>query len=232
METREIKEYGIVLGSSDLGEADRLITLLTINSGKIVAKIKGVKKPKAKLSYASFPFNMGEYLLVKRGRSFTVTNCNYIDNFGNLTADLNKYYAGAGCLEVAKLVTKENMDSYKLFMLLSKTLKELNYNENCNIFTVLSKFMVEVLDYVGFKLSIDETSGTNFDFSNGRLGAYTDENCVSLTTEDAEELKKLITTSVEDIDYKTATTKTVLKLLVLFFENKVNEEIKILKRFI
>ena len=62
MEKREIKTKAIVLQSEDSGDADRIITLLTLDEGKVRAKIRGVKRNKAKLAYASFPFNFGEYI--------------------------------------------------------------------------------------------------------------------------------------------------------------------------
>ena len=101
MDERELKTQAIVIKSQDSGDADRLITLLTVDHGKIAAKIKGVKKPRAKLAYASFPFNFGEYILVRTGRSYTVTNCSFVDNFQSLTYDLNNYYAGSAILEIA-----------------------------------------------------------------------------------------------------------------------------------
>ena len=88
---REIKENAIVLKADDYGDYDRNLTMLSINRGLIKARIKGVKKPKAKLAYASFPFALGEYLFVKTGSSFnTIINCNFVDNF------ISSYFVVAG----------------------------------------------------------------------------------------------------------------------------------------
>ena len=236
MEEREIKDQALVLKSEDSGEADRFITLLTSNYGKIKAKIRGVKKPKAKLAYASFPFNFGEYLLVRTGRSFTVTNCSYIDNFQSLTYDLNKYYAGAGMLEIADSLSRDGEPATEVLITLLKSLKLLTYNEDVNIFAVLSKFLVEVLKFSGFKLGVkldaDKTCLTYFDFSLGKLSDEQTAECVLIPEVDREELKKIIESSIDNYDYSGKVSKTILKLLVLFFENKVDEEIKIIKKFI
>lgn len=229
MEQREIKDNAIVLKNEDSGEADRIITLLTLEHGKIRAKIKGVKKNKAKLSYASFPFNFGEYLLVKSGRNHTVTNCSYIDNFSSLTYDLNKYYAGAGVLEIADKLTREGSETYQLFVAVINSLKSLCYNEEINIFNCLSSFLVQVLEYAGFKLNVEESEGKYFDFSLGKITARESEDVVLLDEKDASSLKRLITGEILATDF---VSKTVLKLLILFFENKVDEEITILKKFI
>lgn len=227
MEKREIKTKAIVIASEDSGEADRMITLLTLDAGKIKAKIRGVKKNKAKLAYASFPFNFGDYILVQTGRSYTVINCSYIDNFQGLTTDLNKYYAGAGMLEIAGNLSREGSDTYELVMLLLKSLKELCYNENLNIFTIISKFLVEALTLSGFKLTAEE-GASYFDFELGRLKSDRIGEIIELDKEDAEVLRALI----ENDDNSINTSKTLLKLLILFYENKVDEEIKILKKFV
>ncbi|MBR2070656.1 MAG: DNA repair protein RecO, partial [Clostridia bacterium] len=57
------KVKGIVIKSKDVGEADKLITLLTAEEGKISVKLKSVKKAKAKLKFAAETFCFGEYEL-------------------------------------------------------------------------------------------------------------------------------------------------------------------------
>ena len=236
MEEREIKDQAIVIKSEDSGEADRFVTILTLNHGKIRAKMKGVKKSKAKLAYASFPFNLGEYLLIQTGRSFTVTNCSFVDNFAGLTMDLNNYYAGAGMLEIANLLSRDGEPAPELFVVLLKSLKALCYNSEVNIFALLSKFLVAVLEISGFKLGVREegnqTCLTYFDFALGKLSNEQTAECVLIPESDQMELKKIIACPFDDYDATRKVSKTVLKLLTLFFENKVDEQIKILKKFV
>lgn len=227
MEKREIKTKALVIASEDSGDADRMITLLTLDAGKIKAKIRGVKRNKAKLAYASFPFNFGDYILVQTGRSYTVINCSYIDNFQALTADLNRYYAGAGILEVASNLSREGSETFDVAMLTIRALKELCYNHELNIFTVLSQFMVEALKYAGFKMSAEENA-RYFDFELGKLKQDRTGEIVELEEQDAKSLISLLNNN----DIQVQASKTLLKLLILFFENKVDEEIKILKKFI
>ena len=235
-EEREIKDIGIVLKSIDSGEADRLVTILTSSHGKITAKMRGVKKAKAKLSYASFPLNLGEYIFVRRGRNYTVINCSYIDNFASLTADLNLFYAASGALEGANLLAREGYNSYELFMTLLKSLKVLAYTKDVNIITLLSKTIIEYLKISGFNLSIDNISGDAqgcyFDFEMGMLCKVRRDEIIELGAEDSETLYSLIQKEFDEVDFCDKTTKTILKLLVLFFENKTDEELKIIKQFL
>lgn len=235
MDEREIKDMAVVLKSADYGEADRLITLLTSEHGKITAKIRGVKRAKAKLAYASFPLNLGEYIMVKRGKNYTVINCSYVDNFASLSADLNLFYAGSGVLEAAGYLARENSNSYELFMLVIKTLKKLAYEKEVNIIATLSKFIVDLLEIAGFKLSAQNDAKdkylTYFDFQMGRLSGERRDEFIELENEDGIILSNIINLSAEELVDECA-SKTVLKLLVLFFEDKVDEELTIIKKFI
>lgn len=237
MEKNEIKELGIVLSSTDCGEADRLVTLFLSESGKVVSKMRGVKKPKAKLAYASFPFNLGEYLIVKRGKSSIVINCNYIDNFQDLALDLNKYYAGSATLEIVRKSLRDNTPAPKLFVLLVKSLKKLCY-EDANIIMVLIKFLYDTLSYLGFKITLSDVLNTGstayFNFDEGKLSNEVKSgSCIQLTYEEAECLKLVIEKAYDDIDFTAITgSKNILKLFIMFFEDKVDEELNIIKNFI
>jgi DNA repair protein RecO (recombination protein O) len=62
---RTYKTRAIVLAHFDLGEADRIITLLTPEDGKIRAVAKGVRKPKSRIGGSVEPF-------AARGRNLDV----------------------------------------------------------------------------------------------------------------------------------------------------------------
>lgn len=236
MDKNEIKELGIVLSSTDSGEADRLVTLLMPSLGKVVCKMRGVKKPKAKLAYASFPFNLGEYLLVKRGKSYIVINCNYVDNFSQLTADLNRFYSASGLLEAVKVLVREGSPADELFLLLVKALKELCYKEDVNILLVLAKFVYDLLSLSGFKITsqeLDLNKKCFFNFERGVLTSIEPEVGTQLEPKEAQALSAIITKTSEELDLmELKCNKNVLKLLVLFFEEKVDEELKIIKKFL
>jgi DNA repair protein RecO (recombination protein O) len=61
----------IVLSRFDLGEADRVLTLLTPQDGKLKAIAKGVRRPKSRIGGAVEPF-AELHLVLARGRTFEV----------------------------------------------------------------------------------------------------------------------------------------------------------------
>jgi len=47
---KRINTHGIVLARTDFGEADRILTFLTPDNGKVKAIAKGVRKQKSKMA--------------------------------------------------------------------------------------------------------------------------------------------------------------------------------------
>ncbi len=68
---RIYKTSAIVLSRFDLGEADRVLTLLTAHDGKLKAIAKGVRRPQSRLGGSLEPF-AELYLVLAHGRTFEV----------------------------------------------------------------------------------------------------------------------------------------------------------------
>jgi DNA repair protein RecO (recombination protein O) len=68
---RTYKTRAIVLAHLDLGEADRIVTLLTPQDGKVRAIAKGVRRPRSRIGGSVEPFAELD-LVLARGRSLDV----------------------------------------------------------------------------------------------------------------------------------------------------------------
>ena len=137
----EIKVNAIVIKTVDYKDNDKILTLYSLEYGKITATIKGVKKSGAKLKFASEPFSFCEYILAAKGDRYTVINASHIDTFYNLRLNLKKYYTVALVGEFAsKLIEDGTADEY-LFSLVINTIKNICYQEN--EFFYLCKFLIE-----------------------------------------------------------------------------------------
>ncbi len=232
---REIKENAIVLKVEDSGDYDRILTMLSINRGLIKAKIKGVKKPKAKLSFASFPFALGEYIFVKTGNNFnTVINCNFIDNFSELTYDLNKFYAGSAILEITRLIAKENQSCTGLFVSLLKVLQDLTYT-NKNMIALLTKYVLNCLEFCGLAINIDVNLRMDkqayFDYDLGLITNERSEESIVLNENDVNGIILLLSGDESIIDESVKTSKNLLKLITNYFETKLDEKFEVLEKF-
>ena len=67
------RDEGVVLRTSKLGEADRIITILTRGHGKIQAVAKGVRRTKSRFGARLEPF-MRVDVLIAEGRSLDVVS--------------------------------------------------------------------------------------------------------------------------------------------------------------
>ena len=75
------KTQAIVLSRFELGEADRVLTLLTPHDGKLKAIAKGVRRPGSRIGGAVEPFAELHLVLV-RARTFDVITQAIRRNYG------------------------------------------------------------------------------------------------------------------------------------------------------
>ncbi len=147
----EIKVNAIVIKTVDYKDNDKILTLYSLEYGKITATIKGVKKSGAKLKFASEPFCFCEYILAVKGDRYTVINASHIDTFYNLRLDLKKYYSVAVVGEfVNKLIEDGICDEY-FFDLLINTVKNICY-QNSELF-YLCNFLIQTIKILGYGIT-------------------------------------------------------------------------------
>lgn len=149
----EIKTKVIVLNSKDKGEADKLVTFFSSDLGVFQATVKGVKKTGAKLSACTFSFAFLDVVLVEKNGFYTITACDLIEPFFELTQDLDNFeYAGA-CLEIVLNLSHGNLENQKIFILLLQVLKNLCFNHGFKKI-IFVKFMFEMLSLSGYALDL------------------------------------------------------------------------------
>jgi DNA repair protein RecO (recombination protein O) len=146
---RLYRTEAIVLRRSDLGEADRLLTLYTPEWGKLRVIAKGVRKPTSRKSGHVELFTHSR-LLVARGRNLDiVTQAETIHSFRPLREDLLRtgwaYYAA----ELLDRFVEEGVENRPLFNLLLTTLGHLC--ENVDLDLTARFYEVRLLALVGYR---------------------------------------------------------------------------------
>lgn len=126
----EQRVKGLVLRTVDMGETDRLLTILTPDKGKVTAKVRGCRSAKSKLRYAAQPMCLGEYILTETKGGLLVTACDQIENFAAVSEGLDKYYVAAIALEVAEKLSAEDRDESAVFVCILDSLKRIAYEKN------------------------------------------------------------------------------------------------------
>lgn len=117
---RIYRTSAIVLSRFDLGEADRVLTLLTPEDGKLKAVAKGVRRPGSRIGGAVEPFAELELLLV-RGRTFDVITQASVGHAwlalrDRLESAATAWYVG----ELAERAVEERAYAYPVYALLKR----------------------------------------------------------------------------------------------------------------
>ncbi|MDR1906030.1 MAG: DNA repair protein RecO [Clostridiales bacterium] len=148
-----IKLNALCVKAVDYKDNKTLLTLCTIEKGKINAAIRGTKSEKSKLRYAASLLCFGEYILSERGGYYTVTNCTLIDGFYNARNELEKLYSALSVSEILDKITVGNADISEHVYLALSALKDITY-KNSPLFYLL-KYMTKELKLLGYGINID-----------------------------------------------------------------------------
>lgn len=165
-------DQGIVLRSYPFGEADRVVVLLSPNSGKLRTVAKGVRKTKSRFGGRLEPFTHVD-LVVYEGKNLdTITQVSIIDAFGHLREDLDRVVAAGTMLEVADAVAQEGEPSLRLFLLLQRGLKALDAGPAHP--DLVTSYLLKAAAVVGVAPALDDCAGcgrgeglTRFSFAAG-----------------------------------------------------------------
>ena len=94
------RDVGVVLRTMRLGEADRIVTIVTPEHGKVRAVAKGVRKTKSRIGARVEPLSHVS-LLCWRGRELdVVTQVEVLDSFRAIREDLDRLTPALTMLEI------------------------------------------------------------------------------------------------------------------------------------
>ncbi len=150
------RDEAVVLRTQKLGEADRIVTLLTRGSGRVRAVAKGVRRTSSRFGSRLEPFTHVD-LQIAEGRSLdVVTQAVTLEPFaGRMGADYDRYTAGTVMLETAeRLVVEDKEPALQQFLLLVGALRAV-----CDTgrppAAVLDSFLLRSLSVAGYAPSFD-----------------------------------------------------------------------------
>jgi len=149
---RLYKTEGIVLRSMDLGEADRVLTVLTPRLGKLRVVAKGIRRPRSRLGGGLEPFSDVQ-LVLAIGRTFdVVTQIAIEDPHLGLRDDLQATAEAWYLVELADRFCEGNADSHGPFVLLAQGLAALDAPEGAIAREAVARwFELHLLDTMGFR---------------------------------------------------------------------------------
>jgi DNA repair protein RecO (recombination protein O) len=146
--SRLYRVSAVVIRQRNLGEADRVLTLLTRENGKISAVARGVKKARSKLAPSLQLFAQARMQLAV-GRSLDViTSAHPVDLYYHLREDVQRYAYASYVAELADALLEEGGPDESVFTLLVATLKALDGGADAA--TVTLGFEIKLLTRLGY----------------------------------------------------------------------------------
>jgi DNA repair protein RecO (recombination protein O) len=148
-----VKTKGIVISESNMGDFDKMLTILTPN-GKVECSAKGARRPKSQLMAGTQFLCFGDYMMFKGSNTYTLNSCDTIEVFYNLRTDLDKLEHAVHITKIVQDVTYENQNTYKILQLFLNTLYVIAQTD-MDLKFVISIFKIRLMCLLGFKPILD-----------------------------------------------------------------------------
>lgn len=151
----------IVLKSAPYKENDLILSLLSSNSGRVDALVRGVKKSRRSVIFTQ-PFSYSEFDLYRSGKQglYIVDTAEPKENFFELREDLSALSLAQYFAEVCMYLPKESLsgDEFMFLRLLLNSLYVLCKKKDISPLTVKMVFELKFAKYQGFEPDFSECS--------------------------------------------------------------------------
>lgn len=178
----QIVTTATVLNRVDFGEADRIVTVLTPDHGKLSMMARGVRKHKSKLAGGIELFSTSDITyLPGKGDVGTLVSSRLIKHYGQIVTDIDHVQLGYELIKLLNKAVEDNCDA-EYYELLERTYQALN-DPAINPELIRSWFHAQLLrlaghtpnlytDVAGETLSADQKY--NFDSDGMAFSAHTE----------------------------------------------------------
>lgn len=144
------KIQAIVLRATDIRESDRMLTLFSMERGKLSVYARGARKQKSRFLSASQVFCQGEFILHEKQGLLILSQAEAVETFYPIAGDILRYaYASYACDLAAELVN-EHEPNHVLFFLLIHTLNHYAYH-TADPAQVNRIYGLKLMDTTGFR---------------------------------------------------------------------------------
>ncbi len=141
---------GLVIREVNTGEADKIITVLTAEEGKISIAAKNARRAKSSLSAGSQLFAYSEYMLFKGKELYNMSSCQVIEPNYEIRNDIEKLTYCSHILELISDNVQEGEPSEEILRLLLNTLYVISKtNRPLKLITVV--FELRLMSLLGYE---------------------------------------------------------------------------------
>lgn len=170
---KQLTAEGIILSRTDFGEADRIITMLTPENGKIRLVARGVRRMKSKLAGGIELFSVSHITYIKgRGDLDTLVSTRLMTHYENIVKDISRTMLGYDLIKILNKATEDEPEP-EYFELLQQAFEALD-NAAVDVELIRLWFAMQLLrlgghtpnlqhDTRGDKLAADQTYNFSFE---------------------------------------------------------------------
>ncbi len=147
---RTYNTEGIVLKRRNLGEADRILTILSKEFGKISIKAPGVRRIPSRRSAHVELLNLSQITLYGSSKIFMpiVTQAQTLEDFSGVKSDLHKIGYAYYICELINGLCPDNQENRSVFLLLKSVL--LDIAKYSDLKSIIGNFEKNLLSELGF----------------------------------------------------------------------------------
>ena len=146
---KQIKVNGIVIAENNMGDFDKMVTLLTPNLGKIGCSAKGARRNKSLLLGSTQFLCFSDFMLFKGSDTYTINSAQTIEMFYNIRTDLEKLSYASYITKIINDVTTGNQNSFNTLKLFLNTLYMISETDK-NLDLITAIFKIRMLKILGF----------------------------------------------------------------------------------
>jgi DNA repair protein RecO (recombination protein O) len=144
----------VILKRTDLGEADRIVTLFSREIGKVRAVARGVRRGKSRAAGHLEPFTLSDVMFAVGRELDVISQADTLESFRAVREDLllttHAYYLA----EMVDLLTEERQENQSVFDALVDGLHALAEHPDARL--VLVVFHLRLLDALGYRPELRE----------------------------------------------------------------------------
>jgi DNA repair protein RecO (recombination protein O) len=150
-----IKTEAIILKRKDLRETSLLVHFFTLEMGKIIGELKGIRKEPRKFASTVEIFSLNEIVVYHSRHSsiHLVSQCDNLNNFFPLRSDIHRIAQASFLMELIDAVMQLEDKNTAIFRLTLETLNALCRTDNPDKIMMICK--IKALGLSGFKPHLD-----------------------------------------------------------------------------
>ena len=156
----EIKVNGLVLFDREIGENDKLLTVLTEKFGKLFVIAKGVKSLKNRNMCCSHIFSYASFGIRRKGNYYYLVDSDLIENFFSVRNDILKLSLASYICDVVNHVAQEGVGEDELLRLALNSIFAIS-TDKYELEHIRASFQVRIVAEIGMAPDVHSCSLCN-----------------------------------------------------------------------